>query len=222
MKLAETPSSDQWQRTCVCVYMIGHRCWGSDVCTILVISGAEILLLIKQFSGWITLFYQACCPIPRYVPWMPHLSLISTRTIKMKTFPWGILVDSVSDAFLRVCEDGDGLYSCKSKLKLNIFFPSFTNLFIINTTLLSILLSSFPFSLFQVSFPWGINSTPPQIIFNFFLKFSPAPMLKLMPRPSKSRLWAASLWSYFSEHLQGYESRGTTWRFVSPVLWTIP
>lgn len=127
MKLAETPSNDQWQRTCVCVYMIGHRCWGSDVCIILVISGAEILLLINQFSGWIILFYQACCPIPWYVHWMPHLSLISTKTIKMKTVLWGILVDSVSDAFLRVCEDGDGLYSCKSKLKLNIcfFYKSF-------------------------------------------------------------------------------------------------
>lgn len=105
---------------CVCINVIGQWYWGSDVCIIFIIFGAEILLLISQSSVWVTLFYQVCCPIPWYVHWMPPLYSLSTKTMKMKTFPWGILVAPVSDALLKVYEDGDGLYSHKIKLKVNI------------------------------------------------------------------------------------------------------
>ena len=70
MKLTETSSSEQWQRSCMyvcmyvckCIYYIYMNDWA--LMLVLVISGAKTLLLINHFSVWIILHYQVFCPIP--------------------------------------------------------------------------------------------------------------------------------------------------------------
>ena len=70
IKLTETSSSEQWQRSCMyvcmyvcmCIYYIYMNDWALMV--VLVISGAKTLLLINHFSVWIILHYQVFCPIP--------------------------------------------------------------------------------------------------------------------------------------------------------------
>ena len=132
---------------------------------------------------------------------------ISNKAMKIKTFPSGILVDSVLDASLKVRED-EGLHSHKNKLELNICSP-FLKLFYYQTLSYFPCLSPLsPFLSFQASF-LGLNSTLPDYL-HLFMQFSTVLILKLIFRFSKSKPRTTALWSYFSEPLQGYGSRGTT------------
>ena len=79
---------------CMCVYILYIHEWlGTDV-------GPgpgpgpglwfEDLTSDQSVRVWIILHYQLCCPVPWCVHWMPHLSPISTKTMEVKTLPWGV------------------------------------------------------------------------------------------------------------------------------------
>lgn len=152
--------------------------------------------------------------ISYFVHWMQPLSPISIKTMKMKTFSWGTFVDSVIDALLKVCEDEHGIYSDKNKQKLSICSP-LTKLFKIST-LCYFLLSNLPFSLFPMFFPWG------KLFLLFHAVFS-SPHSETPPQTFKVKAVDQLLVVLFPwTSLQGYRSRGSTSRFIFPMIWTIP
>lgn len=118
---------------------------------------------------------------------------ISTKTVKIKTFSRGIWVASM-DVVLKVCEDGDDLYSHKNKLscKFALLYKTcyhqhhliFVSLFSLSSVLRN-----------------KLYPPPSPNYFYLLMQFSPALILKLIFRSSKSKPCTTSLWSYFSEPL---------------------